>query len=205
MSHVRMLGGLYMSHVCMLGVCTCHMYACWGFVHVTCTHCNFPLLCNRLLEKYEIYEQDPANYFKSVHSMPPAAVPTVNIPSTPALSSTRSALHHLPSSHDPTYSHKSKVVLPPLLIATFNASALSLSNNARLTSGSLATSSLTGSSSATPTRDKVGYDRLARSLLSGYPNEVDLVLNVLTVLAYKAPGALPTSEVRTVYSSQTVH
>lgn len=53
-------------------------------------------------------------------------------------------------------------------------------------------------SSYVPTSMKdrgVGYDRLARSLLSGYPNEVDLVFNVLTVMTFKGAGALPSSEV----------
>lgn len=41
----------------------------------------------------------------------------------------------------------------------------------------------------------VGYECLALSLLSGYPNEVDLVFNVLTVLTFKNPSALPSTEV----------
>lgn len=41
----------------------------------------------------------------------------------------------------------------------------------------------------------VGYDRLARSLLSGYPNEVDMIFNVLTILAFQGPGGLSSTEV----------
>ncbi len=157
----------------------------------------FPSILRRLLEKYEIYELDPDNYFKSVHYVPPPATPTFQIPSPSGQSSTRSSLHQLSSTHDPAFTHKSRVVIPPLPKVTFNSSTPPLSNNARLISASLASSSLTGNTTTTgvPARDKTGFDRLARSLLSGYPNEVDMVLNVLTVLAYKAPGALPTNEV----------
>lgn len=39
------------------------------------------------------------------------------------------------------------------------------------------------------------YDRLTRSLLSGYPNEVDFVFNVLTIMTFKSPSSVPLMEV----------
>ena len=151
------------------------------YLRSTCITCTYVLHAHthtytpsRLLDKFEVYEQDPDNYFTSIHHTPQppchtylplqqhvgASVPKLPIPSLPRVNFNLQT--------PPTVSYR------PV-------------------------SSTVGgmfSSSATGTRDKIGFDRLSRSLLSGFPNEVDLVFNILTVLAYKAPGAIPIAEVR---------
>jgi hypothetical protein len=42
---------------------------------------------------------------------------------------------------------------------------------------------------------RLGYVRLTRSLLSGFPNEVDFAFNVLTVMAFKSPAGFTLTEV----------
>ena len=41
-----------------------------------------------------------------------------------------------------------------------------------------------------------GCGRLARSLLSGFPNEVDFAFNVFTIMSFKSPASFPLAEVR---------
>lgn len=40
-----------------------------------------------------------------------------------------------------------------------------------------------------------GYDRLTRSLLSGFPNEVDFAFNAFTVKSFKSPSTFSAAEV----------
>ena len=39
-------------------------------------------------------------------------------------------------------------------------------------------------------------DKVIRSLVSGFPNEVDFALNVLTVMSYDKPETVPIAKVR---------
>jgi len=137
-----------------------------------CTHIR-TCLSSRLLEKFEVYELDPDKYFSTIHVTPP--------PSGPA---------YLPLQHGGVV--VPKLPIPSLPRVSFSPQTPPTVNHRQVSSavGSLLSSSATG------TKDKTGFDRLSRSLLSGFPNEVDLVFNILTVLAYKAPGAIPMAEVR---------
>ena len=38
-------------------------------------------------------------------------------------------------------------------------------------------------------------DKVVRSLISGFPNEVDFALNVLTIMSFNKPAALPVAKV----------
>ena len=47
--------------------------------------------------------------------------------------------------------------------------------------------------------------RLTRSLLSGFPNEVDFTFNVITVMSFKSPSGFPLTEVGSKSIAPTSH
>ena len=59
----------------------------------------------------------------------------------------------------------------------------------------------------TPTQQvegsKGGYDRIIRSLLSGFPNEVDFSFNTLTIMLFKYPSTFPKPQVRCLITGAT--
>ena len=169
--------------------CTC-IYS----VHVNCVLlsifvCYF-FTC-RLLGKFEAYENDPnfANYFhsstpSSSHSPSPSPFPLSAASSRttpPPTSSTLSAGTH-PLTQTLTASHPSQSWA---LESTVSKSVLTIPTYQR--------PAVAGDGMV----KKGGRecDKVIRSLVSGFPNEVDFALNVLTMMSFDKPESVPIAKV----------
>ena len=164
-------------------------------MHTNCSwklfNISYNFLFYRYLEKFEAYENDPnfANYFHTSTSLPAVKAP----PTAP---------HPHPLSHSFTASDLHTVQPSPA------SQSWTQQNVPKATTTSLSTIPTFQRPSVPGDSVSVGggkeCDKLVRSLLSGFPNEVDFALNVLTMMSFDKPSALPITKV-TLYMYMYMH
>ena len=127
---------------------------------------------DRFLAKFEAFENDPnfANYFNSEVSSAPVGVA------------------HKPQTHPLTHS------LTASQVSTSQGSQSSWSQPIPSTLPTFQRPSLSAGDGATGGGGRE-CDKIVRSLVSGFPNEVDFALNILTVMSFEKPASLPLTKV----------
>ena len=142
----------------------------------------------RLLGKFEAYENDPnfANYFhsstppSSSHSPSPSPFPLSRATPPPSSTSATATGTH-PLSHTLTASQHHSTPTSQSWVPHMSKSLSTVPTYQR---------PVVPSDGVIKSRGRE-CDKVIRSLVSGFPNEVDFALNVLTMMSFEKPESIP--------------